>query len=110
MGSRSLASDDRSTRPRVDQGDRGDAPDGALVGFARVMSDGSNMAWGGDVFVLAEHRGRGLGTELVREAVSYPDHRDCNWYLNTRDAHNMYAKLGFEPADPDRTMVRRRPN
>jgi GNAT superfamily N-acetyltransferase len=86
------------------------AESGELVGFARVMSDSSNMAWLGDVFVLAVHRGRGLGTELVREAVSHPDHRDCNWYLNTRDAHNMYAKLGFEPADPGRTMVRRRPN
>jgi GNAT superfamily N-acetyltransferase len=82
-------------------------PGGELVGFARVMSDGSNMAWLGDVFVLPEHRRRGLGTELAREAVSHPDHRDCLWYLNTRDAHDMYSKLGFEPADPGRTMVRR---
>ena len=43
-----------------------------LVGFARVMSDGSSMAWLGDVFVLADHRGRGLGVELVREAVEHP--------------------------------------
>jgi GNAT superfamily N-acetyltransferase len=46
-----------------------------LVGFARVMSDGSNMAWLGDVFVLDGHRGRGLGVELVREAVEHPSHR-----------------------------------
>jgi GNAT superfamily N-acetyltransferase len=38
-----------------------------LVGFARVVSDGSNMAWLGDVFVLEGHRGHGLGVELVRE-------------------------------------------
>jgi GNAT superfamily N-acetyltransferase len=83
------------------------AYDGArLVGFARVMSDGANMAWLGDVFVLAGHRGRGVGTELVREAVSFPAHRDCNWYLNTRDAHGLYRKFGFRPADPGRTMVR----
>ena len=75
------------------------------VGFARVISDGTSVAWLGDVFVLAEHRGKGLGEELVREAVEYPDHRDVQWYLNTRDAHALYAKFGFEAAS-DRTMVR----
>lgn len=79
------------------------------VGFARVMSDGSNMAWLGDVFVLEGHRGMGLGVELVREAVEHPAHRDLAWYLNTRDAHALYAKFGFEAAG-DKTMVRpRRP-
>jgi GNAT superfamily N-acetyltransferase len=78
-----------------------------LVGFARVVSDGSNMAWLGDVFVLTEHRGRGLGEELVREAVEHPPHRDLTWFLNTRDAHALYAKFGFERPS-DRTMVRLR--
>ena len=75
------------------------------VGFARVISDGTSVAWLGDVFVLAEHRGRGLGEELVREAVEYPEHRDVQWYLNTRDAHRLYAKFGFE-APGEGTMVR----
>jgi GNAT superfamily N-acetyltransferase len=75
------------------------------VGFARVISDGTSVAWLGDVFVLSEHRGKGLGEELVREAVEYPEQRDVQWYLNTRDAHSLYAKFGFEPAS-DRTMVR----
>jgi GNAT superfamily N-acetyltransferase len=78
-----------------------------LVGFCRVMSDGSNMAWLGDVFVLAEYRGRGIGVELVREAVESPEHRDLQWYLGTRDAHRLYEKFGFEPAS-ERTMVRSR--
>jgi predicted N-acetyltransferase YhbS len=63
------------------------------------------MAWLGDVFVLTEHRGRGLGEELVREAVEHPEHRDVAWFLSTRDAHSLYAKFGFE-APSDRTMVR----
>jgi predicted N-acetyltransferase YhbS len=75
------------------------------VGFARVISDGTSVAWLGDVFVLTEHRGKGLGEELVRESVEFPDHRDVQWYLNTRDAHALYAKFGFEAAG-DRTMVR----
>lgn len=75
------------------------------VGFARVVTDGVSFAWLGDVFVLEPHRGHGLGTELVREAVEFPGHRDVYWYLNTRDAHRLYEKFGFEPAGPG-TMVR----
>jgi predicted N-acetyltransferase YhbS len=85
------------------------APDGALVGFCRVMSDASNMAWLGDVFVVAQHRGRGIGIELVREAVEDPRYRACLWYLNTRDAHGLYERFGFRRADPARTLVRDRP-
>ena len=79
--------------------------DGKLIAFCRVMSDASSMAWLGDVFVIPEYRGRGVGFELVREAVEYPEHRDLQWYLGTRDAHGLYAKFGFEPPN-DRTMVR----
>jgi GNAT superfamily N-acetyltransferase len=83
------------------------APDGSLVGFCRVMSDRSNMAWLGDVFVVPEHRGRGLGVELTREAVEDPEMRDCAWFLATRDAHGLYAKFGFVPPN-ERTMIRSR--
>jgi GNAT superfamily N-acetyltransferase len=79
----------------------------ALVGFCRVVSDGSSVAWLGDVFVLTSHRGRGIGTELVREAVEHPYVRDLQWYLGTRDAHELYRKLGFREPD-ERTMVRPR--
>ena len=77
------------------------------VGFARVISDGTSMAWLGDVYVIEGHRGRGLGVELVREAVEHPEHRDLVWFLNTRDAHGLYTRFGFE-APNDRTMVRPR--
>jgi len=76
-----------------------------LVGFCRVISDASSVAWLGDVFVLPEYRGRGIGRELVREAVEDPRFRDLQWYLGTRDAHELYAKFGFEPPN-ERTMVR----
>jgi predicted N-acetyltransferase YhbS len=78
-----------------------------LIAFCRVMSDGSNMAWLGDVFVIPSHRGRGVGMELVREAVEHPEHRDLQWFLGTRDAHQLYAKFGFVPPN-ERTMVRPR--
>ena len=43
--------------------------DGALVGFARAVSDGATVAYLADVYVLSPHRGRGLGLELVREMI-----------------------------------------
>lgn len=75
---------------------------GEQIGFARVVSDGSVVAYLADVYVLAEHRGRGLGVELVREAVvnAAPVRR---WLLHTRDAHALYAKFGFGPPS-DRVM------
>lgn len=79
------------------------------VGFTRVISDGTAMAWLGDVFVLPAHRGHGLGVELVREAVEHPPHRELTWFLNTRDAHSLYARFGFEEPT-ERTMVRLRRN
>jgi predicted N-acetyltransferase YhbS len=79
-----------------------------LVGFCRVMSDASNMAWLGDVFVVSDHRGRGIGIELVREAVEFPAHRDCHWYLGTSNASELYAKFGFTSSDGSHTMVRSR--
>jgi GNAT superfamily N-acetyltransferase len=80
------------------------------VGFCRVDSDGHTFAFLFDVYVLPEHRGRGLGVELVREAVDGGPHRDLRWFLKTRDAHGLYEKLGFGPPDAERTMERpRRP-
>ena len=72
--------------------------DGAQVGFARVVDcDAAGFVYLADVYVLDEHRGRGLGLELVREIVEGGPFVDRRWVLHTRDAHALYAKLGFEP-------------
>jgi GNAT superfamily N-acetyltransferase len=80
-----------------------------LVGFCRVVTDGTAFAWLADVYVLGDYRGRGLGVELVREAIDGGPFRDLPWYLNTVDAHGLYAKLGFEPPNAERLMYRPRP-
>ena len=38
-------------------------------GFCRAVSDDASVTYLADVYVLPEHRGRGLGEELVREMV-----------------------------------------
>ena len=72
--------------------------DGAQVGFCRaVIDDGARVAYLADVYVLAEHRGRGLGLELVREMVDNGPLAESTWLLHTRDMHRLYAKVGFGP-------------
>jgi GNAT superfamily N-acetyltransferase len=65
------------------------------VGFARAVSDGAIMAYLADVYVLPAYRGRGLGTELVREMIVGCEEWDVRWMLHTADAQGLYAKLGF---------------
>jgi GNAT superfamily N-acetyltransferase len=80
---------------------------GRQVGFARIWSDG-RIAYLADVFVVAEHRGRGLGVELVRTCVEDGPHRDLRWMLHTRDAHGLYERFGFGP--PDERYLERPPS
>jgi GNAT superfamily N-acetyltransferase len=47
------------------------------IGFCRVASDDTTYAWLFDVYVLHAYRGRGLGVELVREAVENGPQRTC---------------------------------
>jgi len=72
--------------------------EGEQIGFARVLSDGHVLAYLADVYVLEEHRGRGLGTELVREAVERSPFEPRRWLLHTKDAHGLYERFGFGPA------------
>jgi acetolactate synthase-1/2/3 large subunit len=65
------------------------------VGFARVVSDASTVAYLADVFVDERHRGRGLGVELVRAAVEGEPHRELSWRLDTADAQGLYERFGF---------------
>jgi GNAT superfamily N-acetyltransferase len=81
--------------------------DARQVGFARAFSDGVALAYLADVYVLPEHRGRGLGVELVREIVENGPLADVRWFLHTRDAHTLYRKLGFGPPPTERLMERR---
>jgi GNAT superfamily N-acetyltransferase len=84
---------------------------GAQVGFARVISDFATIAYVGDVFVLESHRGRGLGKWLMECITQHPALQNLRrWILTTRDAHGLYAQLGFTPVkSPERYMERHDP-
>jgi GNAT superfamily N-acetyltransferase len=80
--------------------------DGRQVGFARAFSNGVAFAYLADVYVLPEHRGRGLGVELVREMVEHGPLADVQWILHTRDAHDLYRRFGF--GEPSERVLERR--
>jgi GNAT superfamily N-acetyltransferase len=71
---------------------------GAQVGFARVVSDFSTVAYLGDVFVLESHRGHGLGKWMMECIMQHPALQGMRrWILVTRDAHGLYKQFGFTP-------------
>ena len=76
------------------------------VGFARVVTDRAVFAYLADVFVLPEHRGRGLGKALTQAALNHPDLRGLSVVLlRTRDAHSLYSQFGFQALPrPDEMM------
>lgn len=76
------------------------------VGFARVITDRAVYAYLCDVFVLASHRGRGLGKWLLRCILAHPDLTGLRRFqLITDDAHGVYDQVGFVPlANPERHM------
>lgn len=74
-------------------------PAGATVGFGRAVSDGVAFAYPADVYVERSVRGRGLGVALVRFMIDDGPGREFRWTLHTRDAHGLYARFGFGPAD-----------
>lgn len=68
---------------------------GRQIGFARAFTDGASFVYLADVYVLEEHRGSGLGVELVREIVENGPYADRTWVLHTRDAAGLYERFGF---------------
>jgi GNAT superfamily N-acetyltransferase len=81
------------------------------VGFARVTTDRATIAYLGDVFVLSEHRGRGLSKWLMECVIAHPELQGLRrWLLATADAHGLYVQSGFTPIkSPERWMERHFP-
>ena len=76
------------------------------IGYARVISDFSSIAYLGDVYVLPDFRGRGLSKWLMQTIMTYPELQGLRrWLLSTADAHGLYKQFGWEPvAYPERWM------
>jgi N-acetylglutamate synthase-like GNAT family acetyltransferase len=81
------------------------------IGFARVITDKATFAYLADVFILPEHRGKGLSKALVATILAHPDLQGLRrWMLVTADAQGLYEPFGFRVVpQPARHMEIHRP-
>jgi len=67
------------------------------IGFARIISDFSTIAYLGDIYILEEHRGKGLSKQLMSFIMQHPHLQGLRrWILLTSTADWLYEKYGFE--------------
>ena len=82
------------------------------IGFARVISDFSTIAYLGDIYVLENYRGKGLSKKLMETVTEHPNLQGLRrWILLTSTAEWLYEKYGFNklPA-PEIYMERYNPD
>lgn len=84
----------------------------AQVGLVRLVSDYATFCYVCDVYVLEEHRGRGLSKAMLAMAMDHPGLQGLRrWTLVTNDAHRLYRQFGFAAvAQPERHMERVQPD
>jgi len=85
---------------------------GEQVGFARMITDAATFAYLADVYVLEEHRGKGLAKWMMETILAHPSLQGLRRILlATRDAHGLYAPFGFKPlARPEGYMEIHKPS
>lgn len=85
-----------------------DVESGLQIGFARVVTDYGRFAYLCDVYVLDEFQGQGIGQAMCKALIDHESVKSVgHWTLATKDAHSLYAKLGFEPTNERYMMMRR---
>jgi N-acetylglutamate synthase-like GNAT family acetyltransferase len=66
------------------------------IGFARIISDFSTIAYLGDIYILENYRGQGLSKKLMDVIMEHPNLQGLRrWILLTSTADWLYEKYGF---------------
>jgi len=72
------------------------------VGLARIITDKATFAYLCDVFILPEHRGKGISKWLMKTMHSHPELQGLRrWLLGTKDAHGLYEQFGWTYLTPE---------
>lgn len=69
---------------------------GNQIGYARVISDKTRFAYIADVYIEEIFRKKGIGQKIIRYILNHQELKDVyQWLLITKDAHDVYRKVGF---------------
>jgi ribosomal protein S18 acetylase RimI-like enzyme len=80
--------------------------DQELVGYGRIVGDGSVYFYIQDIIVLPEHRGQGLGHGIMSRVMAYlAEHAYPDSFIGlmaAQGAAGFYERYGFAERPPDR--------
>ena len=76
------------------------------VGFAKLMTDYATFGYLADVFVLPEHRGKGISKKMMELLLGFDWVKSLRVIrLATTDAHGLYRQFGFRDCKhPEKIM------
>jgi GNAT superfamily N-acetyltransferase len=78
------------------------------VGFARAITDKATFGYLADVFILENHRGKGVSKWLIQTILDNEELQGFrSWMLATKDAHGLYEKFDFKLTN-DTTRIMRK--
>lgn len=70
---------------------------GTQIGYSRAVSDKTRFAYIMDVYVDEKYRKQGIGQKMINYILHHPELKDVyQWMLITKDAHEVYKKVGFK--------------
>jgi N-acetylglutamate synthase-like GNAT family acetyltransferase len=76
------------------------------VGFARMITDQATFAYLADVYILPDHRGKGLSKWLMKTIMKHPELQGLRrTLLATRDAQTLYEQFGFSAIEEPKGMM-----
>jgi GNAT superfamily N-acetyltransferase len=76
---------------------------GSVIGTVRVLSDGVGNAYMVDVWTLSTYRNRGVARRMIELALEQLPGQHV--YLETDDAQEYYARLGFKPQGVGMSLI-----
>jgi GNAT superfamily N-acetyltransferase len=78
------------------------------IGFARVITDKATFGYLADVFIIEEHKGKGLGKWFIQTILDHEELQGFrSWMLATKDAHGLYEKFDFKLTNYTTRIMRR---
>ena len=80
--------------------------DNQPAGFGRIVTDYAVFAYVADIYIDEAYRGQGLSKTLMHYFMHHDSLKSIDkWMLVTQDAHELYARYGFDGVKyPERHM------